>query len=251
MLFRSALIIGPGVFLWTALLVLVLVVLGRMFFEWLSANTAPRERLLIVGTNPAAVALARELTGTRRETGVEIVGFVGPAPDAAMDSPVLSASVEDIPAIVRERAVDRVVVSLAEERGQLPMERLLEMRLDQGIAFDHLAAVYEQYTGKIAVENLRPSWFIFSGGFEKTRALTIAKRTFDQAGTALFNSISGLFQGSSLNSSATIVAYADEGPAYSGFDPDGDNTTLPIVGFYGQTLGAFGAGQNLRTLIGG
>ena len=79
----------------------------------------------------------------------------------------------------------------------------------------------------------------------------IAKRTFDQAGTALFNSISGLFPGSSLNSSATIVAYADEGPAYSGFDPDGDNTTLPIVGFYGQTLGAFGAGQNLRTLIGG
>ncbi|MFM8412165.1 MAG: hypothetical protein ACKOCT_18040 [Alphaproteobacteria bacterium] len=79
----------------------------------------------------------------------------------------------------------------------------------------------------------------------------LAQRTFDLNGTALFSSISGLFPGSALNASATIVAYADEGPAYSGFDPDSDNTTLPVIGFYGQTLGAFGAGQNLRTLIGG
>jgi len=79
----------------------------------------------------------------------------------------------------------------------------------------------------------------------------LAQRTVDLNGTALFDSLSGIFQGSSLNGSATIVAYADEGPAYSPYDPDGDNTTLPLIGFYGQTLGAFGAGQNLRTLIGG
>ena len=33
--------------------------------------------------------------------------------------------------------------------------------------FDHLASVYEEYTGKIAVENLRPSWLIFSSGFQQ------------------------------------------------------------------------------------
>ena len=32
--------------------------------------------------------------------------------------------------------------------------------------------MYEQYTGKIAVENLRPSWLIFSDGFRKTRSLS-------------------------------------------------------------------------------
>ena len=51
------------------------------------------------------------------------------------------------------------------------MEQLLEMKLNDGVRFDHLASVYEEYTGKIAVENLRPSWLIFSEGFRKTRTL--------------------------------------------------------------------------------
>jgi sugar transferase (PEP-CTERM system associated) len=69
-------------------------------------------------------------------------------------------------------------VSLADARGKLPMDKLLELRLD-GVNFDHLASVYEEYTGKIAVENLRPSWLIFSHGFHKTRALMAAKRLLD------------------------------------------------------------------------
>jgi exopolysaccharide biosynthesis polyprenyl glycosylphosphotransferase len=52
------------------------------------------------------------------------------------------------------------------------------MKLD-GVAFDHLASVYEDYTGKIAVENLRPSWLIFSDGFKKSRVLAAAKRATD------------------------------------------------------------------------
>jgi hypothetical protein len=49
--------------------------------------------------------------------------------------------------------VDRVVVSLSDARGKLPMNRLLDIRLQSGVTFDHLTDVYEQYTGKIAVEN--------------------------------------------------------------------------------------------------
>ena len=59
------------------------------------------------------------------------------------------------------------MVSLSDARGKLPMDKLLEMKLD-GVRFDHLASVYEKYTGKIAVENLRPSWLIFSEGFNKS-----------------------------------------------------------------------------------
>jgi sugar transferase (PEP-CTERM system associated) len=69
-------------------------------------------------------------------------------------------------------------VSLADARGRLPMDKLLELKL-RGVSFDHLASVYEQYTGKIAVENLRPSWLIFSPGFRKTAVLTTSKRVMD------------------------------------------------------------------------
>jgi sugar transferase (PEP-CTERM system associated) len=93
-------------------------------------------------------------------------------------NPGVIGAVEDIPAIVQQRGVDRVVVSLNDARGKLPMDKLLEMKID-GVAFDHLASVYEQYTGKIAVENLRPSWFIFSSGFRKSHFLAAAKRGLD------------------------------------------------------------------------
>jgi sugar transferase (PEP-CTERM system associated) len=175
------LIIGRGVFTIAAFLVMGGVIGWRVVFEFVSRRVRPRERLLLVGTSAAAVALAKELFDLRHELGVEIVGFVDPDP-ARVGAPVLNpgviGTIEDIPSIVRARGVDRVVVSLADARGKLPMDKLLEMKLD-GVSFDHLASVYEDYTGKIAVENLRPSWLIFSDGFRKSRVLSAAKRVSD------------------------------------------------------------------------
>jgi sugar transferase (PEP-CTERM system associated) len=175
------LIIGRGVFTFAAFLVMLGVIGWRVVFEFLSRRAGPRERLLLVGTSAAAVALAKELFDRRHELGVEIVGFIDPDParvGAPLINPGVVGTVEDIPSIVRARGVDRVVVSLADARGKLPMDKLLEMKLD-GVTFDHLASVYEDYTGKIAVENLRPSWLIFSDGFKKSRVLSAAKRASD------------------------------------------------------------------------
>jgi len=176
-----ALVLGRGVFVFSAFLVIGLVIGWRLVFEWLVSSVGPRERLLLVGTNAPAVSLARELHDLRRQLGVEIVGFIDPDPTrvgAPVINPGVIGTIEDIPAIVRARGVDRVVVSLSESRGTLPMDTLLEMKLD-GVAFAHLASVYEEYTGKIAVENLRPSWFIFSDGFRKSSWLPFVKRTLD------------------------------------------------------------------------
>ena len=174
------LVIGRGVFILSALFVITLVLGWRIVFEWANRHVAPRERLLLVGTNDSAVQLARELH-ERRNLGVEIVGFIDPDP-ARVGLPVLNpgvvGTIDDIPTVARALRVDRVVVSLADARGKLPMDKLLDMRLD-GVAFDHLASVYEEYTGKIAVENLRPSWLIFAPGFRKGHLLLAAKRTVD------------------------------------------------------------------------
>jgi sugar transferase (PEP-CTERM system associated) len=176
-----SLIIGRGVFMIAAVMVMTLVIAWRLAFEWASGRVGPRERLLLVGTNAPAVNLARELHERRHELGVEIVGFIDPDPDrlgAPVFNPGVVGAIADIPAVARARNVDRVVVSLADARGKLPMDKLLELRLE-GINFDHLASVYEEYTGKIAVENLRPSWLIFNDGFRKTAWLTAAKRVLD------------------------------------------------------------------------
>lgn len=87
-------------------------------------------------------------------------------------------------------------------------------------------------------------------GNGKDNGGVIASGLFQISGTALFNSLQGLFPDSTLSSSATLAAFGDEGVDLQGspFDPDTD-TFVSIIGFYGQTLGAFGTGQNLRTVL--
>jgi sugar transferase (PEP-CTERM system associated) len=178
--------LGRGVFALATVLIIGLVAGWRIAFEWLSLRGQPTERLLIVGTGVAAVSLAHELFERRSELGVEIVGFVDSDPARVGTSlgdfgnpPHVIGVVKDIPSIVRGRRVDRVIVSLADARGKLNMDELLAMKMNDGVRFDHLASVYEEYTGKIAVENLRPSWMIFSDGFRKSDRTEAIKRLSD------------------------------------------------------------------------
>jgi len=173
--------IGPGVFLIVAILMISLLSSWRLTFAWLASRVAPRERLLIVGTTPASVEFARELNDRRHELGVEIVGFADSNVERVGDRVLgrVVRAVEDIPAMIGNSDVDRIVVSLSDARGKLPMTQLLDIRLQTNVTFDHLASAYEKYTGKIALETIRPSWFVFSSGFRKTPLLLLGKRVLD------------------------------------------------------------------------
>ena len=207
------LMIGRGVFAIAAILVIVCVVGWRLAYEFVSRTIGPRERLLLVGTNSAAVMLAGELHDRRVELGVEIVGFVDTDPHRVGEpliNPGIIGTVTDIPSIVGLKSVDRVVVSLVDARGKLPMDLLLKMKIDKGVTFDHLPSVYEEFTGKIAVENLRPSWLLFSEGFKKTKALIVAKRALDvlcaSVGLVLLAPVMGLV--------ALVVRFSSPGPVF-------------------------------------
>ena len=180
-----ALIVARGVLAPAATMAVTALIGWRLGFAWVARQVGPRERLLLVGTGTAALALARELQA-HEEDGVQIVGFVDSDVNSHASAGPLAflGTFDDIPALVRARSVVRVVVSLADARGKLPMDKLLEMKLD-GVRFDYLASVYEEYTGKIAVENLRPSWLIFSAGFRKTGRLLAVKRAIDVLGGAV------------------------------------------------------------------
>jgi sugar transferase (PEP-CTERM system associated) len=162
--------------------VIVVIVASRVTVDWLTGRMSPRERILIIGASASAIELAHELERRRAALGVEIVGFVDKEPGktrARPDAVQLFEPGVDIAGLVRSRHVDRVVVSLEDSRGKLPMEQLLQIKLSEGVTFSYLPTVYEEFTGKISVENLRPSWLIFSEGFRKSRRLMFVKRAFD------------------------------------------------------------------------
>lgn len=225
------LIIGRGVFALATLFIVSLVTAWRVVFEWFSLRGEPAERLLIIGTTGAAVTLGRELYERRGELGVELVGFVDSDP-AKVGKPVVNpgviGTVHDIPAIVKDRKVDRVVVSLADARGKLNMDELLGMKMNQGVRFDHMASVYEEYTGKIAVENLRPSWLIFSDGFRKTATLLRLKRLSD----VVFSLIGLILSAPLMALTALAVRLGSPGPVlYSQQRVGKDNVVFTIHKF--------------------
>jgi sugar transferase (PEP-CTERM system associated) len=207
------LMIARRVFIVASIFVAGLVAAWRLAFEWMSRRLGPVERLLMVGTSEAAVTLAGALVDLRSELGVELVGFVDSDP-ARIGTTLVNCgvigTVSDIPRIARQHRVDRVVVSLSDTRGKLSMDDLLGMKLHDGVRFDHLASVYEKYTGKIAVENLRPSWLIFSEGFRKSRRRGGVKRAMD-----IVLSAAGLaLTAPALAAVGLIVRLTSPGPAF-------------------------------------
>ena len=87
---------------------------------------------------------------------------------------------ESLLQLVERLAVDVVAVALEDRRGNLPTDELLSCRL-AGIEVREREALYEQVTGKLAVEAMRPSYLIFNEGFSRSQRSDLAKRSADVA----------------------------------------------------------------------
>ncbi len=73
-------------------------------------------------------------------------------------------SYDQLSEIIEREGIDKIVIALSDRRGTLPMEILLNCKL-RGINVEDVATFYEQVSGKIMLENLRPSWLVFSEDF--------------------------------------------------------------------------------------
>ena len=93
-------------------------------------------------------------------------------------------SIKDLEKIVLENRPDVVVVALSERRGVFPYREILDCKL-RGIRVEDWPTFYEKLTGKILIQNLRPSWLIFSEGFTRTGFIRTMKRTVDVLCSAL------------------------------------------------------------------
>jgi sugar transferase (PEP-CTERM system associated) len=87
-------------------------------------------------------------------------------------------TVKDLESILRQNPPDVVVVALSERRGTFPSKEILDCKL-QGIRVEDWPTFYEKLTGKIHVQNLRPSWLIFADGFARSDFIRAVKRCLD------------------------------------------------------------------------
>ncbi len=157
--------------------------LGAVGLRWiLSLGPAAKgfhERLLFLGATPVADRLISELDVNN--PGYEILGYVDdrPAHEVALNNGfrVLGRS-HELQNIVVANHATTIVVALTERRGTFPMQAIMDCKL-QGIRVEDWPTFYEKLTGKIVVQNLRPSWLVFSEGFSRTRITRFVKRVID------------------------------------------------------------------------
>lgn len=174
------LLIGRGIFFISVGLVVLFVSMDRLLLDAIWHLAAPLENIIILGTDELAVTAARELT-RREDLNVRFVGFVEPynrrgqCGDMLFGHPVLTA---DLQTIVASRHVSRIVVAMGDRRGGLPTGELVKLRV-QGVRVEDVHSTIAFLTGRVWLSTVRPSWFLFSDGFHRSRTTLILKRILD------------------------------------------------------------------------
>jgi sugar transferase (PEP-CTERM system associated) len=174
------LIIGRGIFLITLILLPAVLIAWRLFYYRLRRLKPFRERVLIVGAGPLAKWLGQEIF-IKHGHEYRIVGFLDEDPSRVGQSlvnPGIIGTYEDLDRLGTHHSIQRIIIAIQDRRKKLPVSQLLRCRF-KGIKVEEGETFYEQLAGKIFIENIKPSWFIFSSGFRRVILLKLGKRGLD------------------------------------------------------------------------
>ncbi len=199
-----SLMVADGAFLPAAAIFLT----GILAWRLVVVRMAPfGERILIVGTDTTAQTVARQVLA-QQDFPYQIIGFIDHDPARVGESvvnPRIVGTPADIEQLVSTHGIDRIFVGMSDRRGKLPIRELLRAKLS-GVRVEDVNSVYERLTGKLLVEDLRPSWLIFSDDFRASRLTRQTKRIFD-----LLLALIGLVLGAPLMLFTAVAVWLESG----------------------------------------
>jgi FlaA1/EpsC-like NDP-sugar epimerase len=161
----------------TILLVAVFLLIWRVLFDLYLPACPSMENILVIGTGEPARVMGEEIL-KRERLGFRLVGFVGDA--MARNTHIgktgrILGDYSQIVELTRANGIRRLVVALTERRGGYPLDSLLDLRV-RGCKVTEWGSFYEQLSGRIPIDNLSPSYFIFQEGFRKSTVLLYSRR---------------------------------------------------------------------------
>src|SRR5437773_5925067 len=163
--------IGRGVSLISLPLALLMMMGWRLTIHWVLGHPELGERILIVGSGPFAVEIARETLG-RQDAGFRVVGFVDNDPalvGKSLINPKVIGLTSELATLVKRENIDRIVVAISDRRGHFPTQQLLRLSLSGDVSIEESASFYERLTGRVLLDLIRPSWLIFSSRGRRAR----------------------------------------------------------------------------------
>ncbi|MDQ2833225.1 MAG: TIGR03013 family PEP-CTERM/XrtA system glycosyltransferase [Acidobacteriota bacterium] len=150
----------------------IALVAWRSAYEWIIGREMFRERVYVLGAGERAQKVV-DLLGSRKDAGMEVIGWGGYLADKAERKEAFNAALEGFGGA--KPKIDRVIVALEDRRGELPLRELLNLRF-QGVVIEEAGSLLERLTGKLYLDGLRPSSFIYSEGFRVKPSQQIARR---------------------------------------------------------------------------
>ncbi len=144
----------------------------RMTYEWIIARPLFREHVYVLGGGERARSIV-EIISNRRDIGMQIVGWEPNTPEGPMTGEHFTAAIED--SRTSGLKINRVIVAMQDRRGSLPVRELLKLRFD-GVVVEDACDLLERLSGKMPLDGLRPSNFIYSQGFRVKPSQQITRR---------------------------------------------------------------------------
>jgi len=156
----------------------VSLVIWRFLFEIYITRFANKENILIVGTGDVARQVGDEVN-KRKRLGFHLVGFIDAHPtknglNGEQIGEVLGDAAQ-MDRIINKHGVDKIVVAITERRGEYPVKEMLALRVS-GCQVVEWPGFFEKLSGRIPIDSLAPSFFIFNDGFRKSRFLLSLRR---------------------------------------------------------------------------
>jgi sugar transferase (PEP-CTERM system associated) len=165
----------------------------RLGIHWVLGHPEIGERILIVGSGPFAIEVARE-TLQRPNAGFRVVGFVDDDPallGKSLINPKVIGLTSELASVVKRENIDRIVVAITDRRGAFPTQELLGLSLAGEVSIEESASFYERVTGRVLLDLIRPSWLIFSTHGRRARTNEVIRIVIHRA-VALIGAILSL-----------------------------------------------------------
>ena len=175
--------VGRGAFAFGVALILVAVLCFRWLTDIWWRSVLQPEVVGIVGDGPLAAETATEV-GFRRDLNMRVAGFIALRPldvvaeAGDVEESRLLGAAADLEKIVFDNKIQRLIVADEAAAGGAAYEYLLRLRT-RGVVVEDAHAVTTALTGRIPLNAVRSSWFLFSEGFRRSRYQAAFKRLAD------------------------------------------------------------------------
>lgn len=207
--------IYPNLAIWRSALAIAFAVaiIGVMAVRYLYLKFADldafKRRILVLGTGKHAAKIEK-LEQEDESPGYTVSGYV-PMNDRSVEISDKAVTMKDqsLVEVVRENDIEEIVVAVDDRRGGMPVEALLECKL-QGVSVSGYSAFGERETGKMDLDALYPSRLIFSDGFAGSGVQLLTKRIFDVCVSLLLL----LFSFPILILTASLIKLESRGPVF-------------------------------------